>query len=241
MLERLSGRRLVVSQPVRVPRKAPASTGTSSRSSCFSDLLRRSCPTGARTSQFNIPATARVRKSSSLSLTSGTFAFSTRRQVGTNPIEPGAKPVPSPRWIDTAARDDAHHREIATPRAQRMHHRSSERRRQLLERGLGAERAQGLLLSVEVALQRIFDRGVTQRFQRAEVVAHGSDVGVCGIRQLAEGHALLAALGDQVQRRIHESRSRPQAGRATLVGPCRFHRRAYSNRCLNTSQSAAGR
>jgi hypothetical protein len=62
-----------------VPRKAPASTGTSSRSACFSDLLRSSAPTGARTSQFNNPATQRVRKINSWSLTPGRFAFSTGR------------------------------------------------------------------------------------------------------------------------------------------------------------------
>src|SRR4051812_4080369 len=76
---RLSCLARLAGQPGLVPRKAPARDGTSSRSIFFSDLLLRSVPTGARASQFNIPAAKRVRRISSWSLTSGTFAFSTRR------------------------------------------------------------------------------------------------------------------------------------------------------------------
>ena len=109
--------------------------------------------------------------------------------------------------------------QVTTPHGQRAHHRSREGRRQRLERDVGAERANRLLLSVQIALERMLDRRVTERLQRAEVVAHRRDVGLSGIGQLPESHAFLAALGEQVQRGIHQSRPRPQTGFATLIHP----------------------
>ena len=48
-----------------------------SRSASFTDLPLSSLPTGTRASQFNIPATQRVRKINTGALTPGKCAFCT--------------------------------------------------------------------------------------------------------------------------------------------------------------------
>jgi hypothetical protein len=142
--------------------------------------------------------------------------------VRSNLIEPGTEPIPSPRRIDSGARNDPNHIEVTTSFGQRADHRSNESGCQLLERRVGAQRAHGLLLSVQIPLESVFDRRVAQRFQGAEVVAHSRDVGVRSIGHLSERHTLLAVFGNQVQRGIHQSSPCSLACRAALVRPC-FH------------------
>ena len=107
----------------------PARARSASRTCLWS-----SAPTGASASQFNIPATQRVRKINSRSLTPGTFAFSTdrtsariRSNLASNRCHPSWRVDPGPR-------DDPHHVKVATPGRQRAHHRPGEGRRQFLER-----------------------------------------------------------------------------------------------------------
>jgi hypothetical protein len=148
-----------------------------------------------------------------------------REEIATNPIEPGVEPIPSLWRVDCDPRDDTDDGEITTSHYQRAHHRPSEGRRYRLERGLGTQRADRVLMSIQVALQRVLDRRVTERFQRAKVVAHCRDVGLSDDRKLSQSHAILTALSQQLQRRVHQPRARPQTGLATLVRSCRVHRR----------------
>ena len=79
----------------------------------------------------------------------------------------------------------------------------SESIRQFLERRLGAQRVHRRLLRVEVLLESVLDRGVAERIQRAEVVAHRRNVGLGGIRELSERDPLLAAFSELVERNLH--------------------------------------
>ena len=157
---------------------------------------------GARTSQFNIPAAHRVRKINSRSWDIRDVCLQDTHDIGPNQVKSGIEPIPSLRRIDPCPRNDAHHREITTSHGQRAQHRRSERSRQRLERRFGTECAYRRLLCVEIVLERVLDRRITERFQRAEVVAHRCDVRFSGIRQLAEGDAVFAPFGEQIQRRI---------------------------------------
>ena len=109
------------------------------------------------------------------------------------------------------------------PHGERAHHRPREGQREIVERGLRAERAHRLLLGGQVTVERILDRSVAERLQRAEVVAHRRDIGLGGTRQLAESDAILAAFREQVQRSVQEARPCAQTGLATLVRSRRFH------------------
>jgi hypothetical protein len=70
------------------------------------------------------------------------------------------------------------------------------------------------------------------------VVAHGRDVGLRCIGQLAERHAIFAPFSDQVQGGVQEARPRPQTGLATLVRSRSFHCDLF-NQMLETGQASA--
>src|SRR4051794_20027998 len=83
--------------------------------------------------------------------------------IRANPLEAGGEAMPSLWGIDTGPRHNPHHSEVTTPHRQRPRHRSSERRCHFVDRGLRTEAAHRLLLRVQVALQRVLDRLLTQR------------------------------------------------------------------------------
>jgi hypothetical protein len=143
-------------------------------------------------------------------------------------VEGGIEPIPGFRRIDPTAGDDAQHVEIAASPGQGANDRATEGCRDLLDRGPGRERAHLRLLGVEVTLQRVLDRRIAERLQRPEVVADRRDIGPGGLRELAQHHAALPALGEQVQRGIQKPRTGPHAGLATLIGSRRFHRQLFN-------------
>src|SRR5579864_8779617 len=81
----------------------------------------------------------------------------------------------------------------------------------------------------------MLDRRLAEGVQRAEVVTHRRDVGPGSIRELSERHAVLAAFGDQVERRVQKPAPRPQTRLVTLVHSHGLHTH-YSIRRLKTCQ-----
>ena len=71
-----------------------------------------------------------------------------------------------------------------------------------------------VLIADDEPLARARLRALLARHPEFELTAE------CG-----SGAAVLAALRDQVQRSVHETRARPQTGLATLIRPHRLHRR----------------
>src|SRR4051812_45513180 len=116
--------------------------------------------------------------------------------VAPDPLEAGIEPIPCFRRIDPSPRDDAYDVEVTTPHRQRAHHWPSERCRHLLDGGSSGQRVHLRLLRGQVTLERVLDRRVAQRLQRAKVVTHGRDIRPGGFGELAQYNAVFSALGD---------------------------------------------
>ena len=158
-------------QPAFVPRKAP---GDVRHQQSLELLLGRVSDLGADWCQGqpvqHFGHAARAQDQLSV-LDAGERSPSAPERVGPKPVEPGIESIPALRRIQRRRCHDAEHRQITSARRQRAHHRSREGCGQGFERRSRAERAQRLLLSVQIALERAHDRRVTQGSERTEAAA----------------------------------------------------------------------
>ena len=71
------------------------------------------------------------------------------------------------------------------------------------------------------------------------MVAHRRNVGPGGLRDVAEGHAVLPASSEQVQRSIHKLGLRSLTGLATPIRFCLWHRELFNQTLKYTSSGCA--